>query len=184
MKPTPRQAHGPPTGDSASLQEAMTPGPAEPRSLAVHFSSRSDEWPTPQWLFDRLQREFAFELDPCSTHENAKCPRHFTRQDNGLAQDWGRAVVFMNPPYGRDIRHWMAKAFESAQGGATVVCLVPARTDTQWWHRYAIHGEVRFIKGRLKFGNALHCAPFPSAIVIFRPGIRAHRNAQALALSL
>jgi len=140
------------------------------RSLAVHFSSRSDEWPTPQWLFDTLNREFGFNLDPCATHGNAKCARHFTREEDGLAQEWGEATVFMNPPYGREIRHWMRKAFESARAGATVVCLVPARTDTDWWHRYAIRGEIRFLKGRLKFGDAPHAAPFPSAVVVFRSG--------------
>lgn len=132
------------------------------RSLTVHFSSRSDEWPTPQGLFDALDAEFGFTLDPCSTHANANW------EEDGLAQDWKGAVVFMNPPYGREIGRWMRKAFESAQAGATVVCLVPARTDTSWWHNCAIHGEVRFLRGRLKFGGARHCAPFPSAIVIFR----------------
>lgn len=139
------------------------------RSLAVHFSSRSDEWPTPQWLFAALNREFGFNLDPCATHDNANCARHFTREEDGLARDWREATVFMNPPYGREIQHWMRKAFESARAGATVVCLVPARTDTDWWHRYAIQGEIRFLKGRLRFGDAPHAAPFPSAVVVFRP---------------
>ena len=127
------------------------------------------EWPTPQWFFDLLDREFHFGLDPCSTHANAKCTRHFTLAEDGLAQDWQAHTVFMNPPYGRDIKFWMRKAFESARAGATVVCLVPARTDTQWWHEFAMKGEVRFLKGRLKFGTAQNSAPFPSAIVIFRP---------------
>jgi phage N-6-adenine-methyltransferase len=145
--------------------------PAGHSPLAVHFSSRTDDWSTPQWLYDALHREFRFTLDPCSTDANAKCPRHFTRFDNGLARDWSSHSVFMNPPYGREIGLWMRKAFESAQtGAAIVVCLVPARTDTQWWHAYAMRGEVRFLKGRLKFGGARNSAPFPSAIVIFRPG--------------
>ncbi len=117
-------------------------------------------------------------MDPCSTHANAKCRRHFTREEDGLARSWAGSVVFMNPPYGRDIRHWMRKAFDAAQAGATVVCLVPSRTDTDWWHRYAMHGEVRFLKGRLKFGNARHAAPFPSAIVIFRPEMLRHPRPQ------
>jgi phage N-6-adenine-methyltransferase len=137
--------------------------------LAVHFSSATDEWATPQWLFDALGREFAFTLDPCATRENAKCPRFFTRDDDGLAQDWSDDVVFMNPPYGAMISRWMWKAHISARKGATVVCLVPARTDTAWWHNYAMRGEVRLLRGRLKFGNATNSAPFPSAIVIFRP---------------
>ena len=140
------------------------------RSLAVHFSSRTDEWPTPDWLFEVLDAEFRFTLDPCSSDANARCVRHFTRREDGLAQDWTRDVVFMNPPYGREIGQWMRKAHESAQAGAIVVCLVPARTDTAWWHTYAVHGEIRFLRGRLKFGDAAQGAPFPSAIVVFRPG--------------
>lgn len=135
----------------------------------MHFSSATCEWATPQWLFDALAREFVFTLDPCATAENAKCARFFTAADDGLAQDWRGDVVFMNPPYGTVIGRWMQKAFESAQAGATVVCLVPARTDTAWWHDYAMCGEVRLLRGRLKFGNAQNSAPFPSAIVIFRP---------------
>src|SRR5688572_2355972 len=138
-------------------------------NLAVHFSSATDDWATPQWLFDALHREFAFTLDPCATRENAKCPRFFNRDDDGLLQNWGDEVVFMNPPYGAMISRWMWKAYDSARKGATVVCLVPARTDTAWWHRYAMRGEVRLLRGRLKFGNATNSAPFPSAIVIFRP---------------
>ena len=139
------------------------------KDLAVHFSSATDEWATPQWLFDALHREFAFTLDPCATRENAKCPRFFTREDDGLLQNWGDEVVFMNPPYGAMISRWMWKAYDSARKGATVVCLVPARTDTAWWHNSAMKGEVRLLRGRLKFGNATNSAPFPSAIVIFRP---------------
>ncbi len=138
-------------------------------NTAVHFSSATDEHPTPQWLFDALAREFAFTLDPCATRENAKCARYFTRKEDGLAQSWRDEVVFMNPPYGAMISRWMWKAYDAACKGATVVCLVPARTDTAWWHSYAMKGEVRLLRGRLKFGNATNTAPFPSAIVIFRP---------------
>jgi site-specific DNA-methyltransferase (adenine-specific) len=140
------------------------------RNLRVHFSSASAEWATPQWLFDALDREFGFALDPCATAENAKCSKYFTAAEDGLRQSWDYQVVFMNPPYGRVIGAWMRKAWESSQRGATVVCLVPARTDTDWWHRFAMRGEVRLLKGRLRFGNAKSCAPFPSAIVVFRPG--------------
>ncbi len=143
--------------------------PPNGRSLAVHFSSCTDEWSTPDWLFKMLNREFQFTLDPCSSHANARCARHFTRAEDGLAQDWAGHVVFMNPPYGREIRHWMGKALVSARAGAMVVCLVPARTDTGWWHTYAIHGEIRFLRGRLRFGQAQQGAPFPSAIVVFHP---------------
>jgi phage N-6-adenine-methyltransferase len=139
-------------------------------SNSVHFSSATCEWATPQWLFDALDREFGFTLDPCATAESAKCSKFFTKEQDGLAQSWDYQTVFMNPPYGRVIGSWMRKAFESSQRGALVVCLVPARTDTAWWHDYAMYGEVRLIKGRVKFGNAKHAAPFPSLIVVFRPG--------------
>lgn len=134
----------------------------------VLFSSANDVWDTPQWLFDALDKEFGFTLDPCSNGENNKCTRFFTMQENGLLQDWGGEVVFMNPPYSQ-VNDWMRKAYGAAQEGATVVCLVPSRTDTEWWHSYAMKAEIRFIKGRLKFGKATNSAPFPSVIVVFRP---------------
>jgi phage N-6-adenine-methyltransferase len=138
------------------------------KSPSVHFSSASDNWATPQYIFNELDKEFNFVLDPCSSAENAKCEKHYTIEDDGLKQDWGIGAVFMNPPYGREIRVWMDKANDAAKKGATVVCLVPARTDTRWWHDCAIQHEVRFIKGRLKFGGHKNNAPFPSAIVIVR----------------
>lgn len=139
-------------------------------NLAVHFSSKTDEWPTPQDFFDKLDAEFHFELDVCATPENAKCDRYFTKHENGLLQKW-TGVCWMNPPYGREIGQWVKKAYESALDGATVVCLLPSRTDTSWWHDYCMKGEVRFVRGRLKFGNASQNAPFPSAVVVFRPGV-------------
>lgn len=136
--------------------------------MSVHFSSVSDEWATPQDVFDALDREFGpFTLDPCATPENAKCERYFTAKENGLNQPWG-GVVFCNPPYGREIGEWVKKAHAASCRGATVVCLLPARTDTAWWHDYAAKGEVRFIRGRLRFGGHAKDAPFPSAVVIFR----------------
>src|SRR5437867_1223959 len=139
------------------------------RDLQVHFSAATCEWSTPQWLFDALDREFGFALDPCATAENAKCSKYFTTADDGLKQSWDYQVVFMNPPYGRVIGAWMRKAWESSLRGATVVCLVSARTDTEWWHSFAMRAEVRLLRGRLKFGESKSCAPFPSAIVVFRP---------------
>lgn len=133
------------------------------------YSSASEEYGTPQWLFDALNAEFGFTLDPCCTHDNAKCAKHYTKTENGLLQNWADEVVFMNPPYGRVIADWMRKAYESAKHGATVVCLVPARTDTRWWHDYAMKGSIRLIRKRLRFDNGIHSAPFPSAIVILRP---------------
>ena len=143
-------------------------------NTAVHFSSATDLWATPQDFFDKLNDEFGFETDVCAVAENAKCKRFFTKEDDGLAQVW-TGVCWMNPPYGREIGHWMAKAWRSAQAGATVVCLVPARTDTAWWHDYAAKAEVRFIRGRLKFGGHQNAAPFPSAIVIFNPPWKADK---------
>lgn len=139
------------------------------------MSSNTDEWATPPYVFDKLNDEFKFTLDPCATKENHKCDKFFTRADDGLAQSWGNHRVFMNPPYGRAITQWMHKAYEESLRGALVVCLVPARTDTNWWHDYSMKGEVRFVKGRIGFikkddknKKSVAKAPFPSAIVVFR----------------
>lgn len=133
------------------------------------FSSKTDLWSTPWNFFDKLNDEFHFTLDPCSTHENAKCYKHFTIEEDGLLQDWGNEVVFCNPPYGRQIKDWVKKAYEeSRKDNTTVVMLIPARTDTIYFHEYIYHkAEIRFIKGRLKFGDAKNAAPFPSMVVIF-----------------
>lgn len=139
-------------------------------ATAIHFSSKSDEWSTPQAFFDAVSRlDGPFDLDVCASAENAKCSRYFDRACDGLTQPW-TGTCWMNPPYGREIGRWMQKAVRSAQDGAKVVCLVPARTDTAWWHENVINSpaavSIRFIRGRLKFGNAKHSAPFPSAVVI------------------
>ena len=136
--------------------------------MSVHFSSKTDMHATPQKFFDDYNDVFKFTLDVCASPENAKCEHYFTVVDNGLAQEW-TGNCWMNPPYGREIIHWMRKAYESSLTGATVVCLVPARTDTKWWHEYAMKGQIEFIRGRLKFGDAKNSAPFPSAVVIFYP---------------
>ena len=133
--------------------------------MNIHFSSASDLHATPQDFFDKLNVEFGFDVDVCATSDNAKCETYFTKNDDGLSQTWN-GVIWMNPPYGREIGRWMKKADESARLGATVVCLVPARTDTNWWHDYAMPHEIRFIKGRLKFGDAKNSAPFPSAVIV------------------
>ena len=127
-------------------------------------------------VFDDLDSEFGFELDVCALPSNAKCERYFTPADDGLSQTWS-GVCWMNPPYGKEIGLWMRKAYLSSRHGATVVCLVPARTDTRWWHDYAMRGQIRFIKGRLKFGDAKANAPFPSAVVIFQPEVTANQMA-------
>ena len=127
------------------------PRHARDRQRPLYESAQ--DWETPQFLFDGLNAEFGFDRDVCATAQNAKCRAFFTPDDNALTQRWD-GVCWMNPPYGREIERWMRKAFESAQQGATVVCLVPARTDTRWWHRYAMRGEIRYLRGRLKFGHS------------------------------
>ena len=146
--------------------------------LAVHFSSASEEWATPDDLFCELNAIFHFDLDACASSSNAKCPRYFSKSDDALTRRW-HGTVWLNPPYGRKIGAFMRKALEESIEGATVVCLVPSRTDTTWWHSYAKHGQVIFLRGRLKFGGSKSSAPFPSAIVIFWGGRfgRAIRNA-------
>ena len=136
-------------------------------NTAVHFSSQTDLWATPQDFFDMLNAEFCFEIDVCANEENAKCPIYFNAEQDGLKQSW-EGVCWMNPPYGRAIKDWIKKAYESSLLGATVVCLLPSRTDTAWWHDYCMQGDIRFIRGRLKFGGQKNSAPFPSAVVIFR----------------
>jgi len=134
----------------------------------VMFSSATEEWATPQNIFDALDREFNFTLDPCATSENAKCKLYYTKEENGLVNSWVGHSVFMNPPYGREIGDWVKKAWLSAHKENTmVVCLLPARTDTKWFHKYCVHGEIWFIKGRLRFGGSKNSAPFPSMVVIF-----------------
>lgn len=136
------------------------------------YTSNSEEWGTPQGLFDRLNEEFNFTIDICASKENAKCPKYYTKEEDALKKEWG-GVIWMNPPYGRQIENWVKKAKETArQGKATVVCLLPARTDTAWWHDYAMKAnEIRLIRGRLKFGDGKGSAPFPSAIVVFKKGL-------------
>jgi len=140
---------------------------------AALFTSATDEWGTPQEFFDVLDAEFHFTLDPCATPSSAKCDRYFTKKVDGLAQPWsGR--VFMNPPYGRVIGAWLRKAWQESQQGATIVCLIPARTDPVYWHDYVMRAaEVRFVRGRLRFddqdGGRRNSAPFPSVVVVFRP---------------
>lgn len=139
-------------------------------NTAVMFSSETDLWATPQEFFDKLNSEFNFTLDPCATPENAKCSKYYTVKEDGLKQDWGGEVVFCNPPYGRAIKDWVKKCYEeSRKSHTTVVMLIPARTDTAYFHDYIYHKarEVRFIRGRLKFGNATNSAPFPSMVVVF-----------------
>ena len=133
------------------------------------FSSKTDLWSTPHDFYEELNREFNFNLDPCANEDNAKCKIFFTEENDGLKQDWEGHTVFCNPPYGREIPKWVEKCYQEGQkDNTTVVMLIPSRTDTKWFHNY-IYGksEIRFIKGRLKFGDSKNSAPFPSMVVIF-----------------
>jgi phage N-6-adenine-methyltransferase len=144
------------------------------------FSSKSAEWETPQDFFDRLNQTHDFTLDPCSTPENTKCVKHYTRVQDGLSRDWGGHNVFVNPPYGREMKKWVKKAFEESQKpDTTVVMLIPARTDTRYWHDYCMKADlIYFVKGRLHFKNKVIAdytgktktspAPFPSAVIVFK----------------
>ena len=133
------------------------------------FTSNSDDYGTPQKLFNELNAEFNFDVDVCASADNAKCRRYFSVEENGLLQDWSKfKTCYMNPPYGRQIIDWVKKAYETSLLGSTVVCLLPARTDTKWFHEYCMKGEMRFIRGRLKFNDGKNPAPFPSMIVVFR----------------
>jgi|SRR3989304_3105602 len=133
------------------------------------FTSKTDLWETPQLLFDQLNEEFNFDIDVCALAENAKCKNYYTPETDGLKQNW-EGTCWMNPPYGRKIVKWVEKAYiESKKTGTTVVALLPARTDTKWFHEYIYMKakEIRLIKGRLKFGDSKNPAPFPSMIVVF-----------------
>lgn len=148
-----------------TLPQAPPVEPALPSNLAPLFSSARDVWSTPQDFFDVLDAEFGFELDVCASADNAKCPTWFDEEVDGLAQPWA-GVCWMNPPYS-EVARWIEKAAASAAAGATVVALIPARVETRAWWDYCRHHEVRFVRGRLKFGGSPNSAPFPSAVVVF-----------------
>ena len=135
----------------------------------LHFSSATDNWSTPQELFNAMDAIYKFDLDVCADGNNAKCDKFYTETDNAFHQVWHRdgKSIWMNPPYGRKIIDWIRKAYIESQHGVTVVCLLPARTDTIWFHDLCTHGDITFLRGRLKFGGAKNSAPFPSMIVVF-----------------
>lgn len=138
----------------------------------VHFSSNNQEWETPPEIFNKLNKEFNFTLDPCATPRTAKCSKYYTKAQDGLTKDWVGETVFINPPYGKEIRKWVEKAYREYQKGTTIVMLLPARTDTRYFHDYIYNqAEIRFLKGRIKFlvnGEELYPAPFPSMVVVFK----------------
>lgn len=133
------------------------------------FPSKNKDWITPQEFFEKYNREYNFQLDVCASKENAKCARYFDKQIDGLKQVWSPYVCWMNPPYGRGIGLWIKKAYDESLAEAVVVCLLPARNDTKWFHDFVLKAEtLEFIKGRLKFGDSKNNAPFPSLIAVFR----------------
>lgn len=144
----------------------------------VMFSSKNNEWETPQWLFDKLDKEFRFDLDVCAEIHNTKCRDFYCKDYNALKQNWPNIPCWMNPPYGRNITNkWIKKAYEESLKGCIVVCLIPARTDTIYWHEYCKKAyEIRFLKGRLKFVGAKDSAPFPSALIIFNEQMKKLNN--------
>lgn len=145
------------------------------------FTSDRHDWETPPDFFAELDAEFHFEIDVCALPHNAKCATFYTPQDDGLQRPWAPRVCWMNPPYGREIGAWVAKALGEAQHGATVVGLLPARTDTAWFHDYVHgHAEIRFVRGRIRFVGGASCAPFPSMIAIWRPEGGSSRRPSAI----
>ena len=135
------------------------------------FSSKDDSWETPPSLFNILDMEFNFTLDPCCTKQTAKCKKFFTKEEDGLIQDWSKDIVFVNPPFGREIGKWVEKSYNEAKKGAKVVMLIPSRTDTKWFHDFIYNkAEIRFLKGRIRFlqnKKELNAAPFPTMLIIF-----------------
>ena len=137
--------------------------------LKYYHTSDKQDWGTPQFIYDALNKEFGFTLDVCANKENAKCSKYFTEQDDAIKQDWSNDVCFMNPPYNL-VDAFMQKAWDESQKGAIVVCLIPARIDASWWHKYVMKSEWRLFTQRLEFeGHKKNRAPFPSAVVVFRP---------------
>ena len=134
------------------------------------FASNNQEYATPWNLFNKLNEEFGFTLDVCADSVNHKCDNYYTKEQDSLSKEWN-GVCWMNPPY-KDMKKWVIKAYEeSRKDDTTVVCLIPARTNTNWWHEYCMKGEIRFIKGRPKFEGCIHGLPQPLAIVIFKNDI-------------
>lgn len=140
-------------------------------NLATMFSSKRPDWETPKDFFEKFNNEFHFTLDVCATQANTKCKNFFSPEDDGLSKTWN-GICWMNPPYGKEISKWVKKAYEESLSGTTIVGLLPARTDTKWFHDYILEkAEIRFIKGRIKFVGSKNAAPFPSMIVIWNNSI-------------
>jgi len=148
------------------------------------FSTGNTEWETPQEFFDTINQIFNFDVDVCATAANAKCRRYFTKEQDGLEQTW-LGTVWCNPPYGRDIEKWIDRASNSYYiNDATIVMLLPSRTDTKWMHRLFDSAHIIFLKGRLKFGSSNNSAPFPSMLAIWGTGKTTEKNVIELAKRL
>jgi phage N-6-adenine-methyltransferase len=141
--------------------------------FAKKFESAKQDWTTPREMFAYLDKEFRFDLDLAASAKNTLCSRYFDKAADALQQDW-KGICWLNPPYGEKsgkLSDWVKKAHaESAKWGSTIVMLIPARTNTRWWHQYCMDAdELRFLQGRPKFGDAIHGLPQPLALIIFRP---------------
>ncbi|MBQ6503243.1 MAG: hypothetical protein IJI57_04955 [Flexilinea sp.] len=136
----------------------------------INQDSGKDDWGTPKKLFEYLDKEWHFELDPCANDRNHLCEKYYTKAEDGLSQDWEGKRVYMNPPYGRETGKWIEKAYRESVKGASVVCLIPARPDTSYWHNWIFPyaSKIQFIQGRLHYSDGKEGCPFPSAIVIFQ----------------
>jgi phage N-6-adenine-methyltransferase len=175
----PENTDTPLTADCPSAPCSAFASPTMNAMAAPGGDPKKIDYPTPLDWFTYLNLEFGFTLDPCCAHGTAKCKKYYTEEDDGLNKSWADERVFMNPPYGRHIGPWMQKAYEESKRGALVVCFVPARVDTNWWHDYAIKGEVRLPKGRVK-NTGGGAWPFPVAVVIFRPRLHSLPNLDGL----
>lgn len=149
------------------------------------FDSTRQDWTTPDEMYQELHSEFGFTLDAAADASNTKCPFFFSKEDDALSQDWGQHTVWLNPPYGdgkgNKLKDWVTKAHHASLSGATVVMLIPSRTNTIWFHDVCLaKGEVRFIKGRPKFGDATHGLPQPLCLAIFRPPGRPKKDGVSL----
>lgn len=151
-----------------SMQQDLAAQSPKFFSHTCALSSKTDQWETPRDFFASLDAVYHFQTDVCADHTNAKCAHYYTVAEDGLKQEW-TGVCWMNPPYGRDIARWIQKAYEASLNVATVVCLLPSRTDTKWFHDYCQKGDITFVKGRLKFGDGKNAAPFGSMVVVFSP---------------
>jgi len=133
------------------------------------FNRDKTNYETPDNIFNPLNEKYHFTLDVAADNENHKCDNYYSQEDDGLNKDWGINICWMNPPFGRGLKKWVAKAHSESLKGATVVCLIPVRTNTNWWHDYCLQADVEFIKGEVTFKGYDRGLWMPFAIVVFSP---------------